>query len=105
MKIPLEYWLQGILTIINWCAKFQELTCRWRLFRRPIIGLPDRVVSYTKAAVALHNYLRTCESATYCPSGFVDGEDGVGNPINGGWRTDDEPNTGLQDVAQTSSNR
>ena len=53
--------------------------------------------------MALHNYLRACESAKYCPPGFVDGEDGVGNPINGGCRTDDEPNTRLQDVAQTSS--
>ena len=39
------------------------------------------------------------------PPGFVDREDGEGNPIEGGWRTDDEPCTGMQSVSQTSSNR
>ena len=33
----------------------------------------------TKAAVCLHNYLRQTNSASYCPSGFVDSEDGSGD--------------------------
>ena len=78
---------------------------RWRLFRRPIIGQPDRVVLYTQATLALHNYLRTTESSVYCPPGFVDAEDGSGNRVDGAWRTDEEACTGLQNVAQTSSNR
>ena len=30
----------------------------------------------TKAAVCLHNYLRQTNSASFCPSGFIDSEDG-----------------------------
>ena len=76
-----------------------------RLFRRPIISQPDRVVTYTKAAIALHNYLQTTESSVYCPPGFTDGEDGEGNVIEGAWRTDDEQSTRMGPVACTSSNR
>ena len=35
---------------------------RWRLFRRPIVSQPDRVVTYTNAAIALHNYLYGLQS-------------------------------------------
>lgn len=31
----------------------------------PIIAQPDSVIIYTKAAIALHNYLRTTESTVY----------------------------------------
>jgi hypothetical protein len=41
---------------------------------------------FTKATIALHNYLRTEEGTTYCPAGFVDGEDGSGNINHGTWR-------------------
>ena len=68
-----DYYLHNVMHL---------LYCRWRLFRRPIIADPDRVVVFTKAAIALHNYLRTEESSLYCPPGFVDGEDGAGNIIN-----------------------
>ena len=40
----------------------------------------------TKAAVCLHNYLRQTNSASYCPSGFVDSEDGSGDIRPGEWR-------------------
>ena len=40
----------------------------------------------------------------YCPPGFIDTEDGSGNPIDGGWRHDDEANTGMQSVSQAGSN-
>lgn len=78
---------------------------RWRIFRRPIISQPDRVITYSKAAIALHNYLRTTESSVYCPPGFIDGEDGEGNVINGAWRNDDEQSTGMEPVTRTSSNQ
>ena len=78
---------------------------RWRLFRRPILSQPDRVVTYTKAAIALHNYLRTKASSVYCPPGLTDGEDGERNVIEGAWRTDEEQSTGMGHVACTSSNR
>ena len=75
---------------------FGILAARWCLFRRPIIADPDRVVIYCKAAIALHNYLRTTESTVYCPLGFVDGEDGAGNSIDGVWRADEDPCSGLE---------
>jgi hypothetical protein len=84
---------------------FGILAARWRLFRRPIIANPDAVVTYTKATIALHNYLRTTESSVYCPPGFVDGEDGAGNTIDGGWRNDEDPSTGLESLRQVGGNR
>ena len=64
------------------------MASRWRIFCRPIISEPDRVILYTKAAIALHNYLRVTESSVYCPPGCVDAEDGVGNVVDGSWRTE-----------------
>ena len=65
---------------------------------------PDRVIIFTQAAVALHNYLRTVESSVYCPPGFVDSEDGCGNVVDGGWRSD-EDSMGMQSISHTGSNR
>ena len=53
------------------------------------------MVVYSKAAIALHNYLRVIESGVYCPPGFVDGEDGAGNHLPGNWRADEDPCSGL----------
>ena len=61
---------------------FGILAARWRVFRRPIISNPEKVKLYVQAAVALHNFLRTTESSVYCPPGFIDAEDGSGNPID-----------------------
>ena len=74
---------------------FGILAARWHLFRRPIIANPKRVILYVQASVALHNFLRTTQSSVYCPPGFIDVEDGSGNPIDGRLRQDDEANTGL----------
>ena len=74
-------------------------------FRRPIIAEPSKVIVYTQAAIALHNFLRTTEPSVYCPSGFLDGEDGLGNVINGLWRTDKDPCGGLNTLSHISSNR
>jgi hypothetical protein len=38
--------------------------------------MPEHVLLFT---IALHNYLRTKESAVYCSPGFIDAEDGTGN--------------------------
>ena len=80
------------------------LSCRWRLFQRPIIGEPDNVITFTKAAIALHNYLRTEEGSLYCPAGYVDGEDGSGNIIPGMWRNEGGT-TGLVRGGPVASNR
>ena len=83
---------------------FGILAARWRFLRRPIIAHPEHTILYTQAAVALHNYLRTVESSVYCPPGFIDSEDGCGNVVQGGWRSDDD-NTGMQSISHTGSNR
>ena len=84
---------------------FGILAARWQLLRRPILAQPENIQLYVQAAVALHNYLRTTESNVYCPPGFIDGEDGSGNQVDGAWRQDQEGNTGLQDIGQAGSNR
>ena len=84
---------------------FLLLFRRWRLFRQPIIAHPKSAIAYTKAAVALHNFLRCTESTVYCPTGYVDGEDGEGNVIRGTWRDGAEAATGMTPVGMTSSNR
>ena len=84
---------------------FGILAARCRLFRRPIIAQQGRAITYTKTALVLHNYLRTTESNVYCPPGYIDGEDGSGNRIDGGWRRDEDTITGMESLLQTGSNR
>ena len=60
---------------------------------------------YTKAAIALHNLLRTTESSVYCPPGFIDGEDGAGNIIDGTWRAEDDGAGGLESIRRAGGNR
>lgn len=83
---------------------FGILTSRWRIFRCPIIAEPEKAVIYTKAAIALHNFLRTTECSIYCPPGFIDSEDGMGNIVAGSWR-DEGQTTGLDPVPRVGSNR
>lgn len=78
---------------------------RWRIFKRPIIAKPKNVILFTKAAIALHNYLRTQESAVYRPPGFTDGEDGAGNVLEGDWRCETSGSTGLDRIGHVGGNR
>ena len=66
--------------------------------RHPIIPKPENVI--TKAAIALHNFLRTVDSSVYCSAGFTDAEDGGGNIIQGAWRSDSREDTGLDRIRQ-----
>ena len=84
---------------------FVVLATRWRLFRKAIISDPNKVISYTKAAIAVHNFLRTTESTVYCPPDFIDGEDGSGNIMNGSWRQDEDPCMDLEPLRNCGSNR
>ena len=82
---------------------FGILASRWRIFRHPIIAEPGRAIIYAKAAIALHNYLRTAESSSYCPPGFFDSEDGVGNVVPGTWRYEGQL-TGIHPISRVGSN-
>ena len=62
------------------------------------------IIIYSKAAIALHNYLRANKSSVYCPPGFIDGEHDGGNLIEGGWRSE-EPGGGMVPLGSTGSNK
>uniref|UniRef100_A0A1X7TJV4 DDE Tnp4 domain-containing protein n=2 Tax=Amphimedon queenslandica TaxID=400682 RepID=A0A1X7TJV4_AMPQE len=82
---------------------FGILAARWRIFRRPIIANTDHAVSFSKAAIVLHNYINKTEKSTYCPPGYIDGEDGAGNIIRGSWRNDETEEIGILPLGLTSS--
>lgn len=68
---------------------FGVLANRLRVFRQPITIAPQKVVCITKAACALHNYLRTQDATrqVYSPNTLVDQVDQeTGAVIPGSWR-------------------
>lgn len=88
---------------------FGIMTAKFRIFRRPIIAHPDKVTKITKAACSLHNYLKVsdmrCNTARpYCPPGYVDHEDPLGNFIPGDWRSETGQSAGLSRMSQLGSN-
>ena len=89
---------------------FGIMTAKFRIFRRPIIAHPDKVTKITRAACCLHNYLKisdmrsTSTNRQYCPPGYVDHEDSLGNFIPGDWRSDGGQSTGLSRISQLGSN-
>ena len=83
---------------------FGILAARWRIFRCPIIAAPDNVVIFTKATIALHNFLRVRESSSYCPPGFTDSEDADRNLLRGGWRDEAGNTGGMVTIGRASSN-
>ena len=48
------------------------LRARWKIQGRPIKATVENVERYFLAIIALHNYLRQTENASYLPTGFVD---------------------------------
>lgn len=64
---------------------FGILRARWHVFGRPIQASVQTAGEITKAAVCRHNYPRQTNSASHCPSGFVDSEDGSGDIRPGEW--------------------
>ena len=83
---------------------FGILAACWRIFRRPIVAIPQNVVIFTKAAIALHNYLRMTDSSVYCPPGYIDAEDGAGNILHGEWRREVNEDSGLSRLGQVGGN-
>ena len=53
---------------------FGILVARWRLYRTPIVASVESAESYVLATLALHNYLRPTDNATYTTKGLVDSE-------------------------------
>ena len=85
---------------------FGILVARFRIFYRPINAKEGHVESYTKAAVALHNYLMRCRnqgSNQYCPAGFAD-VDLRHQYREGEWRRVIQSDTGLSPVHRLGSN-
>ena len=66
---------------------FGILAARWRIFLRPIQTNVETTQVTIQAAIALHNFLRQTNSATYCPTGFVDSYDDSGAFKAGEWRS------------------
>ena len=71
---------------------FGILVARWRLYRTTIIASVENAESYVLVTLALHNYLRLTDNATYTPKGFVDSEDSTGNVTVGKWRKNADAN-------------
>ena len=86
---------------------FGILATKFRVFRRPIVALPDKVTCITKAACSLHNYLKITEASStasnrpYCPPGYTDQEDRDGNFIPGDWR---QEVSGMKNIPRIGSN-
>ena len=89
---------------------FGIMAAKFRIFRRPIIAYPEKVTKITKAACALHNYLKVSDirisspTKQYCPAAYVDHEDPLGNFIPGDWRSETGQSAGFVRVSQTGSN-
>ena len=89
---------------------FGILSTRWRIFRRPIVGQPEKAIAITKAACCLHNYLQAKNKALvadeqyYCPPGYTDHEDRRGNISNGRWRSSAQNQSCLRPIGRVSSN-
>ena len=54
--------------------------------------------------LALHNYLRLTDNATYTPKGFIDSEDSTGNVTVGKWRKNADAN-GLVNLPNVRDSR
>ena len=77
---------------------FGILSARWRIFQRPIRAKIENVERFTLACLAMHNYLRLTENASYIPSGFLDSEDSSGNIKPGEWRSIAKDEGALQNL-------
>ena len=64
---------------------FGIMVARWRILLTTIRSTVDNAIRYVLACMALHNYLRQTSTASYCPTGFADCEDGNFKP--GEWRS------------------
>ena len=90
------------LTIGN---TFGTLSASWRIFYTPIRASVENVEKYTLTCLALHDYLRLTDNATYCPFGFADSFDSSDKLNQGEWRALDVDNRGLLPISRVKSSR
>ena len=76
---------------------FGILANRFRVFQQPMLVEPAKVVTITKAACALHNYLRTqtLTRQVYTPTSLMDQEDVLTGQIRQGTWRGEQPSRGL----------
>lgn len=70
---------------------FGIMSSTFRVFRKPILLEPEKVIDITMTCVLLHNYLRRSKTSklSYFPLGTFDLENG-GEIIPGSWRRDQD---------------
>ena len=81
---------------------FAILCARRRIFYTPIRA---KVENFVLACLALHNYLRLTDNASYCPSGFTDSYDDTGNLQEGKLRTLAVGNEGILPLSLVKGSR
>ena len=64
---------------------FGILVAHWRIYNTPIHAKPENVEKIVSATIALHNYFRQTDNASYCPQGFINSEKTTGE-ITPGYR-------------------
>ena len=84
---------------------FGILCARWRIFYTPIRAKVENVENFVLACLALHNYLRLTDNASYCPSGFIDSYDDTGNLQEGKLRTLAVGNEGMLLLSRVKGSR
>ncbi|XP_072033385.1 uncharacterized protein [Amphiura filiformis] len=105
-KLIYNYRLSRARRIIE--NAFGILVARWRIFKGSTIARPERLISYVKAAIVLHNFLLKAEEdmppeeRVYCPAQFMDRNE----EENGQWRriVQHEGGSLIESVARVGSN-
>ena len=67
---------------------FSILAGHWGLFRKPIIATPENIEHYTRACIALHNYLIETDQQ-YASKEYADYFNADGILMEGGWRSEE----------------
>ena len=62
------------------------MAARWRIFQQPFKAKVENAEKYDVATIALHNYLRMTNSASYSPTSFIDSETNDGEIVLGARR-------------------
>ena len=75
------------------------------IFYTQIRAKVEYVENFVLACLALHNYLRLTDNASYCPPGFTDSYDDTGNLQEGKWRTLAVGNEGMLPLSRVRGSR